>query len=397
MVEIVLIKKTKGEKQMKRNLVSSFLIMILLFLLCGCGSKENKSNETLESTTNQNKSFDEISIGSTIETEFANLSLIDIKLSNTIEDSNLGVVLEDEPDKVYFAIFGDVTNVWNEQIIFGEGFNIDLVIDDKYTYSLSLKPNLLNAIVPLENKSFLYYASLPEEVVNSCEQYSFRIGFNERFIMEKNGIENCDYRFVINGTIDEYGSANSVEDFQSLVEYVKTYISDSNYEDLTIDVSDYSIIVSSSSVMEIHYNDETFTLIPNIHIYHNSIDGEVSTGYYLKFIAAGDSTTHYMYLNNLKISSDNGEIEKEKKNFGDSGTNGSHSWGTYTSFMFDEDSKDEVVNILDGDNLLFSFNAISIDNEENVQFECDDVIKTNMINLFNIFTEIDNNGFVLTK
>lgn len=385
----------KGDMRMKK-IISIILSLCIAISLCACGNdtSNDKENNEMKST------YDEINLGSTIETEFADVSFIDIKISNTIKNTTPNIDLKDESDKVYFVLYGEVANTGTDSLALS--VYADVLIDDTYTYSMRMELEETAPLVPLDSEKFLLYASLPDEVFNACENYSLKIGFNENFHTVKTEIEECEYKFEINGAVDEFGSAESVEDFQSLIEYIKTLLGNSDYNNLSME-SDSSIdfiYINSNNSSVVTHNGETYAFTPELILSPTYIDRQITPMLLLKVTINGDSeSAHYMYIENLKIESDSGVYEHDntKKNFYDTETQGKNSWGTYTScHITSNDTLEQLVTVLNGNNLTISFDAVPTDGEvESLQFECDNAVKESMIDLCNIFKDIIDKDFYI--
>lgn len=386
-----------------KKIISFILSLCIVISLCACGSDISSNKENNETKS----AYDEIRLGATIETEFADVSFTDIKISNTIQNKNLDINLKDESDKVYFVLYGKVTNKGTDALSLW-GLYVDVLIDDTYTYDVDVVLEEREPLVPLDSEEFLMYVSLPDEVFNACEKYSVKIGFNDWFHTLETEIEKCQYKFEINGTVDEFGSAESVEDFQSLREYVNTLLADSSYEDLltNVDTSREVIYITSVYKMEVPCdNGETFNFLPKMGIYTpDEFDNSVSAEFQFYVSNNGDAkVSRYYGFENLIIESENGVYEhnNQRINHADTGEWGENTWGRRTEFRINDlEVANQLLNVLDGDNIKISFDAVTLDaaagknNEvDHIVFECTDNVKDSMTDLCNIFIDIESKGF----
>lgn len=132
-----------------------------------------------------------INVGETIALEFVEITIDELteaqEFKYTSGSSGISITtgVYEEEGKTYIGLKGRMKNLLGDAIrprdIVGE-----LVVDDKYTYEVSVFTCDDNAnsgfeIAPLENVNYVIYASVPDELIESYKTCSLRFGFDYNF------------------------------------------------------------------------------------------------------------------------------------------------------------------------------------------------------------------------
>lgn len=65
-------------------------------------------------------------------------------------------------------------NISSSAISFSNIAKVDLFFDEKYEYTVSYAPSNLSNIVPLKSESFIWYSSVPYEIIETASSYKFK-------------------------------------------------------------------------------------------------------------------------------------------------------------------------------------------------------------------------------
>lgn len=392
----------KGELKMKK-IIALLLLNVMCFSLIACGENSGKTDSTNVKEMGTSD-FESTELNNTITNEFVELAFTKTKITHAANEKETGLSLQDEEEMIWFIIFGNIKNIDVSEIDFANGLKAELVLDEKYTYPVSITPNHLYSVVPLKKEEFAIYASVPEEVLESCENYSFRFGFNDSFEMGLD-MESSKYKYEINGILEEYGSVESIENFRTFSEYLEKLVSDKVEEGYKARILDeYSkveIYNNFCNTGKVNIDDgTTFYIFPRLDLSYilfssASLYDDNVVGYgelVIAFETLVSEDDIYIGAKTIKITSDNGEIklgeEPLERSFIDRGE---------VEFNFDSEklSFDDLKHIFSGDNLQMSFVVeVSGGSDIVVEYECTEEMQSTLIALTEIYQGLPNAGWL---
>lgn len=179
----------------KKSIIITVSLVIIALLLGYALGWINKSNNEITSTQQvtesdkeetqvQSKQPTTVNLGekisnSDIEMTFVSVDFKDKITWKTGEYATRSASIES--GKVGVSISGEFKNLR------GEAINSDniigkVVVDDKYTYDLSLEPHVSGfEVKPLENAEYDFYAQVPQEIKESYTKMEFIFGYNNDF------------------------------------------------------------------------------------------------------------------------------------------------------------------------------------------------------------------------
>lgn len=391
---------------MKRKVIMTMLVAGIIIFVCSCGGNSDTPTEAEASLKEEisdvsnasdtmSSNFVSIDLNEAIIKDFCEITVTKSVISHAAKEEKTGLNLEEEEDNVWIVFFGTIKNTATSEIDFLSGLQVQVLVDNKYTYPVKMVPNDLRSIVPLKTIDFAAYAAVPEEVISSCETYDFQFGFNDNFALNLNSIDESIYKFQISGNIDEYGSAEQIQNFQTFSEYISTFISRNGYNEIfkikegnervNIEngnclkyVSDKDIKISIYPYLKLNY----FSYALNVYEY-GILEIEIE-GYRKQ----GD--IHYISTETITLKSDAGDITIGE------GLESSYDFNDVVAtnvFHFDsgELSLDEVYSIVNGNNLEMVFDVKTLENEHiTLSYECDSELKDNIITLIDIYRQLPN-------
>ena len=111
-----------------------------------------------------------------------NIESINIEEEIKIDTNrNLPIIIPKIEGNKYVTLRGNLKNLYTEEIIFQDNLYGNLVVNDKYKYSLSISTGY--QVSPLEESNFVIYASVPISVAETLYDYNnkFKFSFEENF------------------------------------------------------------------------------------------------------------------------------------------------------------------------------------------------------------------------
>lgn len=378
---------------MKKKL--ALLLAILMCLsLCACGESSETSNNNEEQTK-----FESAELNNTITNEFCELTITKSVISHAVSEQETGLNLEEKEDNVYIVFLGTIKNTATSEIDFLSGLQAQVLIDNKYSYPVEIVPNDLNSVVPLKTADFAVYASVPEEVISSCNVYDFQFGFNDEFDTTVNSIEEVIYKYVLSGNIEEYGSAENIQNFQTFSEYINSFMSENGYnEKYKVTEEDDEVIIKDGNCLKfVSENGVEVSILPQLRLRYFSYELELPQYGVLEMEISGyreQENIHYISTEAITLKSSNGEITVGE---------GTEYIGTYdfnsvvadNLYYFDSSklSLEKVYSIVTGDNFEIILNVKTLENENAIiTYECDSEITETIIDLLDIYRQMPNSA-----
>lgn len=188
---------------------------------------------------NEKINYTEVTIGENIKSDYAEITFDKVTITQTAYNKSTDTKLEKTDDKIYFIILGTVTNNNTIAFNFNSNFATKLIFDDKYEYSVTIAPNSLANIDPLEKKEFILYASVPTNIIDVCKEYKFRFGYNNNF--SSCSLDSSQNKYELIGKVNQYGSAENVTNFETFSEYISK--SSEKYEGLQCSINNAGTFV----------------------------------------------------------------------------------------------------------------------------------------------------------
>lgn len=372
----------------------------LVCSICSCGGNVDTSIETIlssieKSSNTINSNFETIDLNNTITKDFCEITVSKSVITHAANEEKTGLNLEKKQDNVWIVFLGTIKNTATSEIDFVSGLQAQVLIDGKYTYPVETIPKDLRSILPLKTVDFAIYAAVPEEVISSCETYDFQFGFNDEFTINLNNIDELMYKFQISGKIDEYGSAEQIQNFQTFLEYVSSFISKNGYnDDFAIKAVDESILVENGNCLKFVSNkDVRVSIHPYLRLNYSFYEDNIYEYGVLNIRIDGytkQENTHYISTKTITLKSSEGEMT-----IGD-GADHIYKYDSSNAtdiFYFDSNelSLEEVYSIVNGNNLKIVLDVKTMENEHNsLVYECDSEIKDNLISLLDIYKQLPN-------
>ena len=277
---------------------------------------------------------------------------------------------------MYFIARGTIKNLSTNEINIYSGLKAEFVLDGKYKYPVSIAPNSLNGIVPLETASFAVYREMPKNVLYECKEYQLHLGFNAGFEAVED-VYSCQNGYQITGTVDEYGSAVTIQNFQTFTEFVEQDIEKRGYTNFTIEAQTNTatdnLLIDNGNFWQFQLPDGTdfnvsCELMLNYGIYDIYDKDNVPCGYGAIRIQVKESTSRkYLGAKELKVSSENGTLViNDQDAFGyyfDYNSSLKRASATFT-FWSDRCSFVEFQNILNGENVILTVSIKEFDKDK---------------------------------
>jgi len=377
---------------MKKKIM--LLVVAMCISICACSKTSETSNNDILQTK-----FESAELNNTIIQEFCELTITKSVITHTVNEQTTGLNLEEKEDNVYIVFLGTIKNTATSEIDFFSGLQAKVLIDNKYSYPVEIIPNDLRSIVPLKTADFAVYTSVPEEVISSCKTYDFQFGFDDEFGTTANSIEEVSYKYTISGNIEEYGSAENIQNFQTFSEYINLFISQNGYEEnfKTIEKDDDVIIKNGNCLKFVSENGVKVSILPQLRLRYFVYDLELPQYGVLEMKISGyreQENIHYISTESITLKSSNGEITVGE---------GTEYLGTYdvssvvadNIYYFDSSdlSLEKVYSIVSGDNFEIILNVKTLENENIViNYECDSEITETIIDLLDIYKQMPNSA-----
>lgn len=385
---------------MKRKIITFMLATGLICSICSCGANTDTSRETMLSLQEKasdtiNSNFESIDLNHTITKDFCEITVTKSIISHAANEEKTGLNLEEKQDNVWIVFLGTMKNTATSEIDFLSGFQAQILVDKKYTYPVEIALKDIKSIVPLKTVDFAVYAAVPEEVISSCETYDFQFGFNDDFTTNYNNIDETIYKFQISGTIDEYGSADQIQNFQTFSEYISSFISKNGYdENFRIKSKDESIIIENTNCLKfVSDKGIKVSIYPYLELRYFSYDLNISEYGVLEIEISGyrnQENAHYISTETITLKSSTGEMTIGE------GLESSYDFNDVMAtniFYFDSNnlSLEKVYSIVNGNNLEIMINAKTLENEDiSLYYTCDSETKENLIDLLDIYRQLPN-------
>ncbi len=383
----------------RKNVLSVLLVFLMAFSLCACGSTEStedsSSTVTTESAeeaateeTTSETGYETIEIDETVSTDFCEITFTTSLLTNEATHETTGLNLENEDDSVWAVFIGEIKNTASSSVNFASGCKMQLVIDDKYSYTVTFVSDDINSISPLSTAEFAAYASIPNEALLSCETYSLQIGFIEEFAALAE-ISDATYLYQINGSLDQYGSVEQIQNATTFFEYVQTYLTDNAYDDLKMTTSGNFAYLKDGNCLDFVYGDGVeIYMIPYLSLqYYDTyvVDGDYQTfgGLYIEVNGyRKQDGVYYTSTTSLVLKSDAGEIAFENSNFDYTDTLATNK---YFVDLSRDVSVEEFLSVLTGENPTVELTVkLSGQDDQTLFFECDEKFLETVTDMMNI-------------
>ena len=369
-----------------------YFCFISLFLFCSCNMPQKEINEKSESdllSTGMNYILIDSDNKLEVPNEFdlvINESII-TKMADS-DDLQIDLNLPKEEDSIYFILMGSIKNNSPSSIDLLELFKSSLVFDENYQYDTSFYADDNNELIPLKNKNFAIYASVPIEILASASQYEFRILLPSKY---KSIIKSDEIRFQ--KAVSQYGSPENVankhilaEMLENLVEsYPRVLIFESEDDSFYRILGSYSfstdddlsqagkrfiynrheILLRSPKNSNEYWNSEFIIGTPSINYSYK--DGYVSTRFIIQY-EKYDSILDKSYRLNAErtiIKSDNGTYENDN----------------FSPTIIKMEDLSNLRNILQGNNLYFT----KVNNDLETTVEINEPFKNTLLSLIEFF------------
>lgn len=385
---------------MKRKIIMFMLTTGLICFICSCGANPDTPTETMPSSQEKasntvNSNFESIDLNHTITKDFCEITVTKSVISHAANEEKTGLKLEEKQDNVWIVFLGTIKNTATSEIDFLSGFQAQILVDKKYTYPVEIAVKDKNGVVPLKTIDFAVYAAVPEEVISSCETYDFQFGFNDNFTKNLNSIDGLVYKYQISGKIDEYGSAEQIQNFQTFSEYISSFVLREGYsEKFEMKLGDEIVIIENGNCLKF-VSDENVevSIYPYLRLQYFSYELNIYEYGILEIRISGfrdQENTHYISTQAITLKSSAGEISIGE------GLGNTYDYNNVSAtniFHFDsgELSLEEVYSIMNGEDLEIVLDVETLENEHTLlTYECDDELKENMIELIDIYRQLPN-------
>lgn len=384
----------------KRKIIALLLVVGLAVSACSCGKNANTKTESKASSkeissAKTNHDFESVNINDTIVKDFCIITITKSIITHAANEQKTGLNLEEKEDNVYIVFLGTIKNTATFEMNFLSGFKTRVLVDDEYSYPVEIVTNNLKSIVPLKTVDFAAYASVPEEVISSCETYTFQFGFNDNLDINLSSIDESAYKFQITGKIDEYGSTEQIQNFQTFVEYISSFISTSGYnEKFTVkrNNEDQVVLVENGNCLKyVSGENIKVNIYPGLKLHYNSYEHGIYEYGELKMRVSGSrkqDNIHYISTEAITVKSNAGEITIGE------GVENIYDFDNVratNTFYFNPGklSLEELYSIINGEDLEIVLNVATLENENTfLTYECDDELKENLIELIDIYRQL---------
>ena len=377
-------------KIIKNKTSKKILISILLLIIGICFVMSNSKNFKING-------FNKIQLNEKIANKYAEIIFKNVIITDKASDSKLNIELNYKNNNTYFIIQGNIKNLNTTAFNFISNIDTKLVFDEKYEYSVTVAPNELLNINPLENKDFMLYVSVPKEVIDVCKSYSLKIGYNNDF--SNCSLNNCDNKYELIGEVNQYGSAENVINFETFKEYIIE--SARKYKELSckeFNNNNY-VIVSDGNALQfktLEDGESEFDIQPTFRFSYSSISEKCIPALIINFnTAKHPQNIYYNYASTLTLSSSNGSVKIE-----DNSTN-KILIDTYksinlleTDFVFSSLDYDleQIKSIINGKNLKITVmvpkTPFGSSDYAEVTFDCNEEIVNSFKQLFELNSSI---------
>lgn len=372
----------------KKIFIGIIIIIIIISVIIAITLKNDNK-------TNGKENYESVSVGKNITNDYAEITFDKTVVTNEAVSKETGITLEKIDDKLYFIIMGTITNKNTVSFNFNSNFATKLLFDDKYEYSVTIAPNNLSNIDPLEKKEFIIYAAVPKNVMEVCKTYSFKFGYNDDF--SNSTLEKASNKYELSGNVDQYGSADNVINFQTFSEYISD--SAGQYEGLkgySNEKSTYVIVKDGNALQlkKLEDGKSDFSIQPTFRFSYMDIMGKKCTPALIINFCTVDNpeNVYYIYGNTMEISSNNGTVKIEENSTNriliDTYKSIHH---LETDFVFSSLDYDlsEIENIINGENLKIKVMVGKSGSDDvEVLFDCNEKVKNSLKQLFELNSKI---------
>ena len=192
-----------------------------------------------------------IEVGRTITTDKMEFTVYQSFIAQTADSYDLGINFElpAKNDSIYFIILGQIKNISSTAISLIDNVDAKLIFDGKFEYDVFLEPSVqLKSIVPLSSEQFVFFASVPLEILNTTQNFEYSLRFQK-------GISKGKEQFYILGKTSQYYSYENIVNFRTFYERIVRI--SSKYSGFSISVVDEtkSIILSWDDLLFFEYPD----------------------------------------------------------------------------------------------------------------------------------------------
>ncbi len=296
-------------------------LLFSLLLLSGCSVSSNDKKPDTASNTTQHVEMEDTFGTEEIEITFTNKAIT--STANWTWDDGTSFELKEVPDQMYLILRGSVKNTASTEVDFYHNLIATVTLDGKYSYDFKTASRADTGIIPLKTDSFAMYAELPKEVLNVCTGYQLLLGFNNGFSKVDN-LDSCDNIYSLDGTLDEYGSADNIQNFQMFQEFITQQVNSQN-PNLGIDIDGecVDIHVDKGAFWMLQLDDGArFSVTSKIKLNYGIFDiyddtdedcGYASLCFAVKDFSSSDIDARYIGAKSITILSDTGKIELDEK------------------------------------------------------------------------------------
>ena len=387
-----------------KKLIAALLSLLFILTVTSC----NLPHKTVESTVDQEPTeitYSEIPVekGQKIVTDKFEL-IIDKTIITKEADSNdlgLDIKLNEKDGNIYYILFGTIKNISSSAISFSNLVATNLIFDEKYEYSVSYSPSNLSNIVPLKTEFFIWYSSVPMEVLTSTSIYKFKWD-----ILSGVGSGKTNIEYTFSGENNQYLSVENIDNFHIFTEVIKYIVKNNTKRPVTIATDDKAndVIISSKRQIKINLPDDEYGKIRSIimtprlslnydrFIQYTSGNGFVYGLLEMYFFIEGKS---FVVLKNLTFSSDTGSFDIIYPSHSPNARK--DGWALFNHNMSSEERLSEFINIINGNNphVSVSYSDVSLDIDEakvNIDLKSDtDIEEIN--NLLTIYSKCPDSPF----
>ena len=389
---------------MEKRVKTTMLVIGLTMLVSACGNNSDTISETNTSIQETNRitsmDYETIALNDIIATDFCEIVLTNSIISHAVTNTELGLTLDAEADSVHIVFLGSIKNKAANEIDMLSGFEAQILVDKKYNYKVTVFPNDVSSIVPLQTTQFAAYVTVPDEVIDSCESYEFQFGFNNEFAYDytvKNGLEGKEYKYKISGKVDEYGSADSIQNLQTFTEYVSSFISKSEYNEnfkVTGNKASEIVTIEDGNCLKFASNDGVeVSIYPYLELRYFAYELGVYQYGVLEMEVEGyrdADNQYYVSANTITLKSDAGQITIGE---GLETTYDFNNVSATNVFHFDSGdlSLKEVNSIVNGNDLEINLDVKTMENEHlSISYMCDEKMQNTLIALLDVYQQMPN-------
>ena len=181
----------------------SFFLILQLSILSSCNIPQQPAGKII--TPGETISTDEV--------EFFVSECFIVSITDYL-DLGVNINLPVKDNSLLFIITGEIKNISPSSISLVDNINAKLLFDNKFSYDLTIEPNeKLNNIVPLSTEKFVFFASVPNEVLKTTNNFEYQIQFQKDLAKNKDKIS-------LIGKNSRYGSAEGIVNFATFYEWV---------------------------------------------------------------------------------------------------------------------------------------------------------------------------------